>query len=217
MPQGDHMSWYYVEGGAQQGPVELDAIVKLIAAGKLPQDVHVWTEGQANWLPANTLPQFAPAASSALPQHAAERMREMAGADGGARLFTSDLTVNEFLLVKKAGFDPLGLVVGSSIYHIGFQQSQWSQNQEMAVLTQAMYHARDLAMTRMEAEADALGADGVVGIRLDIARYERGESLAEFIAIGTAVKSRDGASRRTRLGKPFTSGLSGQDLYVLRA
>lgn len=40
-------------------------------------------------------------------------------------LFTSDLSVAEFLLVKEAGFDPLGLVVGSSIYHIGFQQSSW--------------------------------------------------------------------------------------------
>ncbi len=46
-------------------------------------------------------------------------------------LFTSDLSVNEFLLVKDAGFDPLGLVVGSSIYHIGFQQSSWKQNMEM--------------------------------------------------------------------------------------
>ncbi len=36
-------------------------------------------------------------------------------------LFTSDLSVNEFLLVKQAGFEPLGLVVGSSIYHIGIQ------------------------------------------------------------------------------------------------
>ena len=36
-------------------------------------------------------------------------------------LFTSDLSVNEFLLVTQAGFDPVGLVVGSSIFHIGFQ------------------------------------------------------------------------------------------------
>ena len=37
--------------------------------------------------------------------------------------FTSDLSINEFLLVKQAGFEPLGLVLGSSIYHIGFQQA----------------------------------------------------------------------------------------------
>ncbi len=29
-----------------------------------------------------------------------------------AGLFTSDLSVNEFLLIKQAGFDPVGLVVG---------------------------------------------------------------------------------------------------------
>src|SRR5579884_2153424 len=89
--------------------------------------------------------------------HGRERLDSMRGG-----LFTSDLTVNEFLLVKQAGFDPLGLVVGSSIYHIGYQRSNWNQNQEMTVLTQAMYHARELAMTRMEEEADALGADGIV-------------------------------------------------------
>ena len=53
--------------------------------------------------------------------------------------------------------------MGSSIYHIGFQFANLYQNQEMEVLTQAMYHARELAMTRMEEEADMLGADGIVG------------------------------------------------------
>ena len=67
----------------------------------------------------------------------------------------------------------------------------WNQNQEMDVLTQAMYHARELAMTRMEEEADQLGADGIVGVRLDIGRYEWGADLAEFIAVGTAVKHRE--------------------------
>src|SRR5262245_45954207 len=71
-------------------------------------------------------------------------------------LFTSDLSVAEFLLVKEAGFDPLGLVVGSSIYHIGFQQSSWKVSEEMKVLSEAMYAARELAMTRMEEEADQL-------------------------------------------------------------
>ena len=152
--------------------------------------------------------------ASDLPQHARERLSQMSG-QGGRRMFTSDLTVNEFLLVKEAGFDPVGLVVGSSIYHIGYQQSNWSQNQEMQVLTQAMYHARELAITRMEEEADALGADGIVGVRLEVGRYEWGESLAEFIAVGTAVRSRDGKSQRAPNGKPFTWDLSGQDFWTL--
>ena len=129
--------------------------------------------------------------------------------------FTSDLSVNEFLLVKESGFEPLGLVLGSSIYHIGFQQASWNQNQEMGVLTQAMYHARELAMTRMEEEADQLGADGIVGVRLDIGRYEWGADLAEFIAVGTAVKHREGVLHRAPNGRPFTSDMTGQDFATL--
>jgi uncharacterized protein YbjQ (UPF0145 family) len=130
-------------------------------------------------------------------------------------LFTSDLSVNEFLLIKQAGFEPLGLVVGSSIYHIGIQLSGWKKSQEMTVLSEAMYGARQLAMTRMEEEADQLGADGIVGVRLDIGRYEWGQDMAEFIAIGTAVKHRDGVMHRAPNGRPFTSDLSGQDFWTL--
>ena len=152
-----------------------------------------------------------------MPQHALERLKRMRGGDGARPLFTSDLSVNEFLLVKEAGFDPVGMVVGSSIYHIGYQRSMFNVSQELGVLSQAMYNARELAMSRMEAEADALGADGIVGVRLDVGRYEWGADLAEFIAIGTAVRSRDGANHRTKFGKPFTSDLSGQDFRTLLA
>lgn len=153
---------------------------------------------------------------SDLTSHAKERLSSMRGGDGRAGFFTSDLSVNEFLLVKEAGFEPVGMVLGSSIYHIGYQQSNWSQNQEMTVLSQAMYHARELAMTRMEEEAEALGAEGIIGVRLTIKVLEWGESLAEFVAIGTAVVPRDKSiSYRTAGGKPFTSDLSGQDFWTL--
>ena len=145
-----------------------------------------------------------------LPKDAAHRLEEL---EHG--LFTSDLSVNEFLLVKEAGFHPLGFVMGSSIYHIGIQTRKWGQSQELTKLTQAMYSARELAMTRMEEEAIALGADGVVGVRLDVNYYEWGMDAAEFIAVVTAVKAEDGASYLNKLGKPFTSDLSGQDFWTL--
>ncbi|MHB8694382.1 MAG: heavy metal-binding domain-containing protein [Solirubrobacteraceae bacterium] len=129
--------------------------------------------------------------------------------------FTSDLSINEFLFVKQAGFEPLGMVLGSSIYHIGFQQANWNRSMEMGVLTQAMYHARELAMTRMEEEADQVGADGIVGVRLEIGRYEWGADMAEFIAVGTAVKHQGGELHRAPNGRPFTSDLSGQEFSTL--
>jgi len=149
-----------------------------------------------------------------IPESGRERIARMKQ-EVARGFFTSDLSVDEFLLVKQAGFEPLGLVLGSSIYHIGFQQAMWNQSQELGVLTQAMYHARELAMTRMEEEADQLGADGVVGVRLDIGRYEWGADLAEFISVGTAVKHRGGELHRAPNGRPFTSDLSGQDFAKL--
>jgi uncharacterized protein YbjQ (UPF0145 family) len=149
--------------------------------------------------------------------YAKRRLGELRGDDGKGKLFTSDLSVNEFMLVRRVGFEPLGLVVGSSIYHIGYQPTNWTVSQEMTVLSQCMYTARELAMTRMEEEAHALGADGVVGVRLDIGRYEFGGDLAEFMAVGTAVRHKDGTPFRNAHGKPFTSDLSGQDFAVLLA
>jgi uncharacterized protein YbjQ (UPF0145 family) len=154
---------------------------------------------------------YDPTSTEGIPRSGRERLAHMRE----RKLFTSDLSVNEFLLVRAAGFEPLGLVVGSSIYHIGFQLAAWNRNQEMGVLTQAMYHARDLAMTRMEEEADQLGADGIVAVRLDVSRREWGNDLAEFVAIGTAVRHREGKLHRAPNGRPFTSDLNGQDFWTL--
>jgi uncharacterized protein YbjQ (UPF0145 family) len=153
-----------------------------------------------------------PAPLEGLPKDALRRLAELQGKDA---LFTSDLSVNEFLLVKEAGFHPRGLVVGSSIYHIGFQAKGWSTSREVQTLTQAMYAARELAMSRMEEEAAVLGADGIVGVRLDVGFYEWGRGTAEFLALGTAVSAEDGGNWKTPAGKPFTSDLSGQDFWTL--
>jgi uncharacterized protein YbjQ (UPF0145 family) len=163
-------------------------------------------------LPPPPPPPEAPAELEGLPKDALRRLGELQGKDA---LFTSDLSVNEFLLIKEAGFHPRGLVVGSSIYHIGLTTKSWSSSQEVQSLTQAMYAARELAMARMEEEATVLDADGVVGVRLDVGFYEWGRGTAEFLAIGTAVSAEDGGNWKTPEGKPFTSDLSGQDFWTL--
>jgi uncharacterized protein YbjQ (UPF0145 family) len=158
--------------------------------------------------------------ATGVPQDAMKRLAELQPGKAGS-IFTSDLSVNEFLLVKEAGFRPLGLVLGSSIYHVGLQFGRWNKNQELDVLSQAMYHARELAMSRMEVEAKTLGADGIVGVRLDVELKEFGADIAEFIAVGTAVKAESNAGGggvtnwRNNKELPFTSDLSGQDFWTL--
>jgi uncharacterized protein YbjQ (UPF0145 family) len=151
-----------------------------------------------------------------LSHQALERLRGLRSEGSHEGIFTSDFSVNEFLMVREAGFEPLGLVVGSCIYHVGVQYSSWSKNQEMTVLSQAMYHARELAMSRMEQEAAALHADGIVGVRLEVKRMEWDQDILEFMAIGTAIAHSAGHPMFKGVGgKPFTSDLSGQDLWLL--
>jgi uncharacterized protein YbjQ (UPF0145 family) len=151
------------------------------------------------------------------PQAADSRLAHTAGAEADG-VFTSDLSVSEYALLGEAGFEPLGFVVGSSIFHIGIQVGRWSQNAELQVLTQAMYSARELAMTRMRAEADHLGADGVVGVTLRMQMYVWGQDVLEFVATGTAVRALGGeGAHRAPDGRAFTSDLSAQDFFRLLA
>ena len=52
-----------------------------------------------------------------IPQSAGARLADAAS----GKCFSSDLSVNEFMLVRETGFEPLGMVLGSSVYHIGIQ------------------------------------------------------------------------------------------------
>jgi uncharacterized protein YbjQ (UPF0145 family) len=143
-----------------------------------------------------------------VPQSGRDRLEQ-----NKAGLFTSDLSVNEYLLIEDVGYEPLGLVLGTSIYHIGWQRRRFTRSHELEVLSQALYHARELAMVRMEEEAADLGADGIVGVRLEVRGFgERGHT-AEFLAVGTAVRKRD--AKRAAEKRPFTSDLSGQDFWTL--
>lgn len=170
-----------------------------------------------------------------LPVSARARLAD-AARSGGA--WTSDLSVGELAAVRAAGFQPLGLVMGSSVYHIGAQwgyryyasagggySSVWycphnwahegmrtGYNWEHTTHERGMVAARDLAMSRLSQEAQALGAHGVAGVRLTFSRPEgAGSQLVEFTAVGTAVH-RPGAPG---LATPFTSHLSGQELGKL--
>jgi uncharacterized protein YbjQ (UPF0145 family) len=158
---------------------------------------------------AEPYPDEAPAAD--LPKHAKERLLEMRK----THFFTSDLSVNEFLLVKEIGFDPVGLVMGSSIYQIKPPIANPGQSHELESLTQALYESRDHAMTRMEEEAEALGADGIIGVRLEMNLHAWGKHIAEFVAVGTAIRHRHGEHYRNKKGRPFTSDLSGQEFWTL--
>ncbi len=85
--------------------------------------------------------------------------------------FTSDLSGQDFWTLIQAGYAPLGMVMGSCVYHIAHQgalkaMGNVGRNVEIPKFTEALYDARELAMSRMQAEAEALKAEGIVGVQL---------------------------------------------------
>jgi uncharacterized protein YbjQ (UPF0145 family) len=138
---------------------------------------------------------------------------------------TSDLTCEEMWNLASLGFAPLKLVLGTAVYSLGliggFKAMLKSfVRGEISDLTSLIYEAREHALGLIRAEADALGADDVVGIRTHI--HELG-SLIEFMAIGTAVKRLPGITTVSptlppqAIIKDKETWISGTDLMAIQA
>src|SRR5260221_9727529 len=89
------------------------------------------------------------------PQAADTRLAHTAGAEETG-VFTSDLSVSEYVLLGEAGFEPLGFVIGSSLYHIGIPGRPRSRKQELPRLTHALYNHKGLAVASIQAQGHPL-------------------------------------------------------------
>ena len=154
-------------------------------------------------------------ASGGLPLNAMDRLREQASRQGKpGQCFTSDLSVNELAAIADAGYEPLGQVMGSCIYHIGWQYMPtytWSSG-ELQVLTEAFHNARHLAVHRIQQEAALLNATDVAGVRLELRQYDWGAGLLEFTTFGSAIRRKTTPKNNAA---PSVSLLSGQELWLL--
>lgn len=109
-------------------------------------------------------------------------------------VITSDLTNEEMWNIIHAGYMPIQLVLGVSVYSLGVVGGVTSLFKslvrgEIPELTSLVYDARRNALSRLEADARACGADDVVGITTHV--YQHMSGMLEFMAIGTAVKKMD--------------------------
>ena len=162
---------------------------------------------------------LAQVARGGIPTRARERLAEEAGPD--KRLFTSDLSVNEFLLAGDAGCTPIAQVMGSSIYHIGQIPDYKGKTAELSIISEAHRDSRRRALARLWQEAALVGADAVIGAQLRermITMGARGKGgddggeVIEFTVVGTAVRAPFITHPE---GSPIVTDLSGQELWAL--
>jgi uncharacterized protein YbjQ (UPF0145 family) len=139
------------------------------------------------------------------------------GHRGSSQPVLTELSVADYAKLVRSGFEPLGVVAWSSVFFVAYgfnpmlergQLGQsgmslgggYMQNFELTAFTQALYSAREQVMGNMSRQAAALGADGVVGMRIvhtmqrqtvggGMARGQTRDGLSvTFHAIGTAIR-----------------------------
>lgn len=123
------------------------------------------------------------------------------------RASTSDLTIDETLLLHAAGWEPVDLVYGISWWSIPWGAWQWRAG-EVEEASQAFAGAMGQAAKLLQAECTRVAGAGVIGVEvgLHISSHHAAVELA-----GTAVRpSQEGVERA-----PFLSDLSARDFVLL--
>ncbi len=159
-------------------------------------------------------------AQGGIPLRAMERLAEEAGPN--RKLFTSDLSVSEFLLAREIQCDPISQVMGSSVVHVGEIDDYKGSTGEIKTISDAHRMARRNAISRIFQEAQLVGADAVIGVHLRdrmITMGKRGKGgddggeILELTIVGTAVRA---PWIDHPPNSPIVTDLSGQELWALR-
>lgn len=129
---------------------------------------------------------------------------------------TSDLTCEEMWNLVHLGYMPIRLLLGASVYSLGVVGGIVSAFKsfargEITELSRMVYDARHNALSRLKADAQACGADDVVGIKCHV--YQLGGGMIEFLAMGTAVKRMPGVGTRTAT-LPTQAVIKDKDTFI---
>jgi len=140
--------------------------------------------------------------------------------------FSSTLATGSFLALRGSGFEPIGQVMGTCVYHVGWTPpseyptaygQSYTYNEggwvELATPAAAWNEARTLALDRMRDEARVLGALAVVDVAYRRVDYDWATGAIEIVALGTAVRSPRFELEETE-SIPLTN-LSGEDSWKL--
>jgi len=133
----------------------------------------------------------------------------LAGPPGqGTKPMTSDLSIDEELLLHSIGWEPVELVTGASIFSVPMGVWNWGQG-EITSASTAFAGAFAGAIARIHRETTRAGGHGVVGVRVDtsVQRHHIDVTL-----LGTAVRP---VGARKASATPFVSDLGARDFTLL--
>jgi uncharacterized protein YbjQ (UPF0145 family) len=132
---------------------------------------------------------------------------QAADATGGARGTTSDLTIDEMLLLHSAGWEPVDLVYGISWWSIPWGVWQWTTG-EVQEASAAFTGAVDHAAKQLRQSCEQAGGSGVLGVEVGVRVSSHHVSIE---LTGTAVRRTAADAHRFE----FVSDLSARDFVLL--
>jgi uncharacterized protein YbjQ (UPF0145 family) len=132
------------------------------------------------------------------------------------RGITSDLSVDEALLLHAAGWEPLDLVTGVAVVSVPVGVWNWGRG-SISLASDAHDAAVDQASRLLRGECGKVHGHGVVGVRVDVTVNPH---HIDVELVGTAVRPMDGKDKSGRgtdaaLAMPFVSDLSARDFTLL--
>jgi len=125
-----------------------------------------------------------------------------------SRGVTSDLSIDEALLLHGAGWEPVDLVCGVSVVSVPVGVWNWGQG-EISVASIAHNAAVKDASEQLRAECSKVQGHGVVGVRVEV---EVRTHHIDVELIGTAVRPLNEGGHPS---VPFVSDLSARDFTLL--
>ncbi len=129
------------------------------------------------------------------------------GSAPGGRGATSDLSIDETLLLHSVGWEPVDMVFGVSWWSIPWGVWQWTTG-EVQAASAAFAGAVDQAAGLLRSECQKVGGTGVLGVEVSV-RVSSHHVAIELA--GTAVKR----TGRPHEGFEFISDLSARDFVLL--
>ncbi|MEZ6097645.1 MAG: heavy metal-binding domain-containing protein [Pirellulaceae bacterium] len=125
-------------------------------------------------------------------------------------LIMSGLSGNEMYCLHLKGYAPGDLVLGNSVYSLGFLGNLGAGissiiGGEVGQVTQVIHDGRVQAFNRMVQEAINHGGNGITSVTSDLKTF-RGN--VEFLSLGSCVSHREGGE-----GLQFSTSSDGQELY----
>jgi uncharacterized protein YbjQ (UPF0145 family) len=123
----------------------------------------------------------------------------------------SGLSGNEMFCLNLKGLVPGDLVLGNSVYSMGFVGGLGAGlssmlGGEVTQFTDVIHEGRLQAIKRMSKEAEESGGFGISGVSSELKSF-RGN--IEFISVGTCVMRADGPAKKLK----FSTSGDGQELY----